>query len=146
MSSPPSAAQRVLLAPGVHIDVDADAVSASAERPPADLGVYEVTQDPADRWKYRTPSLRNVALTAPYMHDGSITSLAEVVDFYDAGGALNETLDPLIRPLGLSANERAELVIFLESLTGDNVDHLIKDAFAAPVGNPQATDAEQAVN
>lgn len=101
-----------------------------------DLGRYEVTRDPADRWKYKTPSLRNVALTAPYMHDGSIRSLREVVEFYNAGGIANENLDPLIRPLGLIASEIDDLLAFLFSLTGDNIDAIVADAFAAPVGDP----------
>lgn len=134
--------QRVLLAPGVFIDVVPGAVAASSEKPPADLGYYEISQDPNDRWKYRTPSLRNIALTAPYMHDGSLTSLAAVVEFYDRGGIDNELLDPLIKPLNLSASERADLVAFLKSLTGDTIDAIIADAFAAPVGN--ATDADKA--
>jgi cytochrome c peroxidase len=101
-----------------------------------DLGRYEVTLNPADRWKYKTPSLRNVALTAPYMHDGSVKGLQEVVEFYNAGGVANDNLDPLIRPLGLSANEIDDLVAFLYSLTGSNVDAIVADAFAAPVGDP----------
>ena len=101
-----------------------------------DLGRYEVTQDPADRWKYKTPSLRNVALTSPYMHDGSIRSLREVVEFYNNGGIVNENLDPLVRPLGLTAIEIDDLVAFLLSLTGDNIDVIVADAFAAPVGDP----------
>jgi cytochrome c peroxidase len=101
-----------------------------------DLGRYEVTQDPADRWKYKTPSLRNVALTAPYMHDGSITRLREVVEFYNAGGIANENLDPSIRPLGLSTAEIDDLLAFLFSLTGDNIDAIVADAIAAPVGDP----------
>lgn len=135
MRLPPTEPQRVLLAPGVFIDVDPTAVVESSEKPPADLGYYEITQDPADRWKYRTPSLRNIALTAPYMHDGSLTSLEAVIEFYDRGGIDNEMLDPLIKPLKLSPQERADLAAFLRSLTGDNVNALISDAFAAPVGN-----------
>jgi cytochrome c peroxidase len=111
-------------------------IAAAAELPPNDLGRYEVTENPEDRWKYRTPSLRNVALTAPYMHDGSLSSLREVVEFYNAGGIANELLDPALRPLGLSEEEIEDLVAFLRSLTGDNVDALVADAFAAPVGDP----------
>ena len=103
--------------------------------PPADLGLYEITQDPADRWKFRTPTLRNVALTAPYMHDGSIATLAEVIAFYNAGGIANEVLDPAIRPLGLSDQEQADLVAFLNSLTSPEVEVLVSDAFAAPIGD-----------
>jgi cytochrome c peroxidase len=103
---------------------------------PGDLGRYEVTQDPADRWKYKTPSLRNVALTQPYMHDGSISSLREVVEFYNTGGVAHRNLDPLIGPLSLASDEMDDLVAFLVSLTGDNTDLIVADAFAAPVGDP----------
>ena len=81
-----------------------------------------------------------MALTAPYMHDGSLLTLAEVVAFYNRGGHPNEGLDPLIQPLGLSAAEQDELVAFLESLTGDSVDILVADAFAAPIGDLKAED------
>ncbi len=129
--------QRVLVAPGIYIDVDTSAIKAVSEPPPSDLGLYEITEKPADRWKFRTPSLRNVALTAPYMHDGSLPSLRAVVEFYDRGGEPNEGLSPLIKPLGLTDTEKADLVAFLESLSGDNVATLVADAFAAPVGDVQ---------
>lgn len=127
---------RLPVAPGVHLDIAPEAFSAASEPRPSDLGVYEITGDPNDRWKYRTPTLRNVALTAPYMHDGSIRTLREVVELYDRGGIPNPLLDPLIEPLGLDDGEIDDLVAFLESLTGSNVDALISDAFAAPVGDP----------
>ena len=133
---PAPTTRRVQIAPGVAIDVAGDAVAAASETPPADLGRYEITEDPADRWRYRTPTLRNVALTAPYMHNGSLATLADVVAFYDRGGVPHELLDPRIRPLGLTDEERADLVACLESLTGSNVDALVADAFAAPVGDP----------
>jgi len=101
-----------------------------------DLGRYEITRNPEDRWKYSTPSLRNVALTAPYMHDGSLGSLQAVVAFYSDGGIANPELDPLLRPLDLTSSEQDDLVAFLMSLTGDNVDTLVADALAAPVGDP----------
>jgi cytochrome c peroxidase len=71
------------------------------------------------------------------MHNGSLPTLDAVVAFYDAGGVPNVLLDPLVRPLGLSAAERADLVAFLRSLTGANVDILIADAFTAPSGEPR---------
>ena len=135
MASPATTPQPVLLAPGIVIDVDPEAVRDSSERPPADLGYYEITQDPKDRWKYRTPSLRNIDLTAPYMHDGSLRSLESVVDFYNHGGVANELLDPAIDALDLTAQEAADLVSLLKSFTGDNIDQIIGDAFNAPVGN-----------
>jgi len=136
-----SSTQRVQVAPGVYLEVPRAIVDQVSGPPASDLGLYEVTGDPADRWRYRTPGLRNVALTAPYMHDGSIPTLAGVVDFYRRGGIRNEGLDPAIRPLDLDDAEAAALVAFLEALTGDDVDALVADAFAAPVGDPGATDA-----
>ena len=127
--------RRVVVAPGVFLDVETSAIAAASERRPNDLGRYEVTQDPADRWKYRTPGLRNVALTAPYMHDGSLATLEDVVAFYDRGGYPNPLASPLLRPLGLDEQERRDLVAFLGSLTGANVGVLVSDAFAAPVGD-----------
>jgi cytochrome c peroxidase len=128
----------VMLAPGVSVEVQAATIAASSETPPNDLGRYEITLDPADRWRYRTPGLRNVELTAPYMHDGSLRTLDDVVAFYDAGGVPNEGLDPRIRPLGLKPGERADLVAFLRSLTGSEVATLVRDAFAAPIGDRHA--------
>lgn len=83
-----------------------------------DEGRYRVTQAPADRGAFKTPTLREIARTAPYMHDGSIPSLAEVIDFYDAGGVPNPGLDREIRPLQLSRTEKQDLLAFLRSLTG----------------------------
>lgn len=127
--------ERVLLAPGVYVEVDRSVIDSVGAPPPADVGLYEVTQNPNDRWKYHTPSLRNVALTAPYMHNGAMSTLHDVVEFYNQGGVPNELLDPRIRPLGLTDRESDDLVAFLRSLTGDNVDTLVADAFAAPVGD-----------
>ena len=127
--------QRIMLAPGVSVEADSSLIEAVAEPPVADLGRYEITQKPADRWKYKTPSLRNISLTAPYMHDGSLGSLPEVIDFYDHGGVANAELDPLIQPLHLNQQEKDDLLAFLQSLTGSNVDRLVADAFAAPVGD-----------
>lgn len=127
--------ERIILAPGVFIDVDRDSIDKVGESPIADLGLYEITQNPADRWKYKTPTLRNIGLTAPYMHNGSLGTLREVVEFYNLGGVSNELLDPLIHPLNLKPSEINDLVAFLQSLTGSNVDTLVADAFAAPVGD-----------
>ncbi len=125
---------RVQVAPGVFVEVENEIIDSISEREPNDLGRYEITQNPDDRWKYKTPSLRNIALTSPYMHNGVFTTLQQVVEFYNQGGIANENLDPLIKPLGLSAQEMNDLVEFLKSLTGDNVSQLVSDAFAAPVG------------
>ena len=129
------AKERIVLAPGVFVEVDSALVDAVGEQAPADLGLYEITQNPQDRWKYKTPSLRNIDLTAPYMHNGSLSTLIEVVNFYNRGGIQNKLLDPVIQPLHLSDVEKQDLVAFLESLTGSNVDTLVADAFAAPIGD-----------
>ncbi len=127
--------QRVALAPGVFVDVDQSILDSVGAKPLKDLGLYEITQNPADRWKYKTPSLRNIALTAPYMHNGSLASLPEVIAFYNQGGIANPNLSPLLQPLGLNNQEVGYLLAFLQSLTGSNVDVLVADAFAAPVGD-----------
>ena len=114
-------------------------MAASAERKPNDLGRYEITQDPADRWKYRTPSLRNVALTAPYMHDGSMSTLEDVIAFYNDGGVAHELLDPALQALGLTGKEQAELAAFLRSLTSPAVAPLVEHARAIEISNPQTS-------
>jgi cytochrome c peroxidase len=85
---------------------------------PADAGRAGVTHDFKDSGAFKTPTLREVARTAPYMHDGSFPTLDEVIDFYDGAGFQNDHLDPEIHPLGLSASERSDLVGFLRSLNG----------------------------
>ncbi|MBV2358424.1 photosynthetic protein synthase I [Thalassococcus sp. CAU 1522] len=82
-----------------------------------DVGHYVVTKDKADWGKFVTPSLWDVGQTGPYMHSGAFATLAEVVEFYDAGGGEGQTAG--LQPLGLNDNEKANLVLFLESLTGD---------------------------
>lgn len=86
---------------------------------PTDLGRYEVTKKEEDRNAYKTPALRNVALTAPYMHDGSEATLESVVEFYDRGGDAGPNKSKLIYKLNLTAEEKADLVAFLKSLNGD---------------------------
>jgi cytochrome c peroxidase len=84
-----------------------------------DLGRFKQTKIEADKGKFKTPTLRNVALSAPYMHDGSLKTLKDVVDFYAGGGNSNPYLDKDMKPLHLSAQDRADLVAFLEALTGE---------------------------
>ena len=85
-----------------------------------DRGRFGVTNDPKDLGSFRTPSLRDVSRTAPYMHDGNIPTLRSVVEFYSAGGNANKHLDPQIQPLRLKTNEIDDLVAFLKSLDGDS--------------------------
>jgi cytochrome c peroxidase len=87
------------------------------------------------RGAFRTPDLRGVAQTGPYMHAGQFATLEDVVDFYNAGGGtpVSGTLDPMLQPLGLSSGERADLVAFLRTLTGTSVPApLLVDTSAAP--------------
>lgn len=127
--------RQVQIAPGVYVDVEDKIIRSVSETKANDLGRYEVTQKPEDRWKYKTPSLRNIALTAPYMHNGSMMTLKQVVEFYNQGGSSNENLDPLIKPLNLTTEEIDAITAFLAALTGDNVQELVSDAFAEPVGD-----------
>ena len=83
-----------------------------------DEGRAAVTGLPGHRGAFKTPTLREVWRTAPYMHDGSFTALPDVVDFYDRGGAPNPSLDPQVRPLKLTFAEKQDLVAFLHSLSG----------------------------
>ena len=85
----------------------------------AELGRFNVTHVIADIGKFKTPTLRNIALTAPYMHDGSVKTLAEVVEYYDKGGDKNSFLDPAIFPLHLTDQEKLDLVAFLKVLTSE---------------------------
>jgi cytochrome c peroxidase len=79
---------------------------------------FAVTQHPRDRGAFKTPTLRDVARTAPYMHDGSVATLNGVVEYYDRGGNANPGLDTLIRSLRMSVEEKRDLVAFLRSLSG----------------------------
>ena len=86
----------------------------------ADLGRYQVSKKDADRGAFKTPSLRNIALMAPYMHDGNLKTLKDVVDFYVGAGNSNPYRDQKMKPLDfLTGQEREDLVAFLGSLTGE---------------------------
>jgi cytochrome c peroxidase len=86
----------------------------------ADIGLERRTYSAADRGKFKTPTLRNIELTAPYMHNGSMSSLEEVVSFYNNGGGTRSTKDSRVKPMNLSKEEEAELVAFLKTLTDWN--------------------------
>lgn len=107
-------------------------LEARARSTPRDTGRHEVTGLDEDRWRYKTPGLRNVALTAPYMHDGSLPTLAAVVEYYAQGGAGHAQQDSRVRPLSLTEDQRHAMVAFLVSLTGSNADNLASDT---PVTN-----------
>lgn len=84
-----------------------------------DPGYYNITLDPADMGKFITPSLREVKYSAPYMHNGMIKTLAGVVEFYNRGGGKDRNKDKALKPLHLSKQQKADLVAFLESLSGE---------------------------
>jgi cytochrome c peroxidase len=119
-------------------------VGGDGSYPPDNLGLKEFTGQPNDVGKFRVPTLRNVALTAPYMHDGSVATLAEVLDNYAAGGRNVESgpragdgrenpfKDPLVRAFALTESERADVIAFLESLTDEAF--LRDPRFAPPMG------------
>jgi cytochrome c peroxidase len=98
----------------------------------SELGRFAVTENITEVGAFKTPTLRNVEKTAPYMHDGSLETLADVVDFYNNGGRVNET-DPVsgflsggIRPLGLSDDEKSDLVEFMKALNSPDLDRFTK--------------------
>lgn len=82
-----------------------------------DSGLAEITKDPNDVGKFKTPSLRNLVFTAPYMHDGRFQTLSEVIDFYNDSVQLSPTLDANQKPRNLDASEKAALIAFLRALT-----------------------------
>lgn len=126
----------VRLAEGVFAEVDELDLRAVSDPPQADQGRAEVTRAPADRWAYRTPSLRNVALTAPYMHDGSLATLEAVIEFYQRGGIDNPLKDRLLQPLQLSNEDKRNLAAFLRSLNGDNTTLLARRARRERIDHP----------
>src|SRR5438034_10362909 len=87
-------------------------VGMKASKP--DLGRYEVTKVEGDKGAFKTPTLREVARHAPYMHDGSLKTLEDVVDHYDKGGTANPQLDEEIFPLKLTTQEKADLVTLMK--------------------------------
>ena len=103
-----------------------------------DLGRYNVTHNESDKGGFKTPTLRNIAKTGPYMHDGSKKTLKDVIDFYVQGGNANPHLDPKIRKLDFLTNqERADLLAFLESLTGEMPPNLEPPPKREPQSNVQ---------
>ncbi len=103
--------------------------------PAPNLGIYEYTKLPADMGKFKAPTLRNIAVSGPYMHDGSVPTLEAVLDHYTAGGRTiamgphagvghdNPNKDALIRGFQLSPKDREDLIAFLKSLMDNAVLH-----------------------
>ena len=97
-----------------------------------DEGRFVASGRPEDRGAFKTPTLREIARTAPYMHDGSVATLADVIDFYDRGGIANPHRDPELRPLHLVPAEKQALEAFLRALSG-----VVQDGPAGLTGAPE---------
>ena len=105
---------------GINFTLNAYAnLGVGTDKPEPDVGRFAVTKDPADWGAFKTPTLRDVAKTAPYMHDGSLANLSQVVNYYNKGGLPNKNLSEKIKPLHLTEQEKEDLVAFLNALTGD---------------------------
>ena len=104
--------------------------------PSIDRGLFDITAQKSDMGRFRAPTLRNVAVTAPYMHDGSVATLEEAILHYATGGKPSPFRSDRVRGFLMSADERADLVAFLQSLTDQRF--LSNPAFAAPGSVPKA--------
>jgi cytochrome c peroxidase len=102
------------------------------DKPNPDLGRYNVTKKDSDKGAFKTPGLRDIARTAPYMHDGSLKTLEEVVEHYDKGGVKSQWLHQDIKPLKLTVQDKKDLVEFLKGLNGEGWQHI-----KAPTSLPQ---------
>ena len=108
---------------GRRVEKSPDSFEELAGEPAIDeLGRFAVTKQPKDIGAFKTPHLRNIALTPPYMHDGSEATLLDVVEYYDRGGNPNPWLDGGIRSLGLTDEEKADLVELMKSFTSEDLD------------------------
>src|SRR5690606_35224947 len=122
-----------------HRDVDVD-VGVLSDADTSHLGRFAVTGDLSEIGAFKTPTLRNIAVTAPYMHDGSIATLCEVVEHYNNGGVLpagapvNPFLSGGIRPLDLTEQQIDDLVAFMESLTSPEFQQLAQPERVSALG------------
>ncbi|MEE9201069.1 MAG: cytochrome c peroxidase [Candidatus Brocadiales bacterium] len=111
---------------GLFMDNKFHNLGVGMDKKDPDLGRYDVTLQYKDKGAFKTPTLRDIALTAPYMHDGSVATLLEVVEFYNKGGEPNPHLSDKIEPLQLTQEEKDDLVAFMESLTSMDINQLIE--------------------
>lgn len=94
-------------------------IGVGMDEPNPDLGRYVITHEEKDWGGFKTPTLRESEHTAPYMHNGSLATLEDVIDYYDKGGTPNKNLHPLMKPLHLSAEDKQALVSFMKALSGE---------------------------
>ncbi len=107
-------------------------IGVGMDQPNPDLGRYNITKAKSQWGAFKVPTLRDVEHTAPYMHDGSLQTLEEVVDYYDKGGIPNKNLHTLMKPLHLTDEQKKALVSFMKALNGDGWQH-----FTEPDSFPQ---------
>ncbi len=98
------------------------------DKPKPDPGRYAITKNEDDFGAFKTPTLREIEHTAPYMHDGSLKTLEEVVEHYDKGGTPNPHLSEKMKPLHLTKQEKADLVAFMKALSGEGWQHIKEPA------------------
>jgi cytochrome c peroxidase len=110
----------------------------------ADIGRWEISpigaKNPSEKGAFKTPTIRDITRTGPYMHDGSEKTLPEIVEYYNKGGNKNPGLDPEMKPLNLTDQEKADVVAFLKALTGESVVVALPTLPTGPDGkspNPQ---------
>lgn len=101
-------------------------VGMDAEHP--DLGRYEITKKNSDWGSFKVPTLREISKTHPYMHNGSLATLEEVIDYYDKGGIPNKNLHPLMRPLEMTTEDKKSLLSFMHALSGEGWQHFTEPA------------------
>lgn len=123
-----------------NIGIGADAKTGKL----GDIGRWEITpvgsKNPADKGAFKTPTIRDITRTGPYMHDGSEKTLEEIVEYYNKGGNKNPFLDADMKPLNLTDQEKADVVAFMKALTGESVTVVLPTLPVGPDGkspNPQ---------
>lgn len=113
-------------------------IGTGMDKPEPDLGRFDFTGQEEDRGAFKVPTLRDIALSAPYFHDGSARTLEEVVEFYNRGGIKNPQLSDRVNPLDLTSQEKAVLVEFMQALTGE----IALDCLAPELPSKRLTEAE----
>jgi len=126
---------KISINPNITFHIDQEIINSVCLPIQVDIGWHEVTDKPKDRWKFRTSSLRNVAITPPYMHDGGFATLEEAIDFYNQGGSGHSMQDKRILPINLLNQEKIDLKNFLKSHTSSELNCLIAETRSADLDN-----------